>query len=489
MSNVPQQQPQQSAAKKRSEPSSDDVPNSIDGLFSSKKPNPNPPTRTSTAPSGMILDPKKYRDHNKAPLIKLSIDLIKTYKNINEIYYKAKRAKTNNNGFDDDRNDYIIRPGEVWNERYEIKGTLGKGSFGQVVEAYDREEQLMVAIKIIKNKTAFRNQARIEIKLLEEMNKADPRDNFHIVRLLTTLEWRNHLCLVFEHLSYNLYDLIRNTGFKGISLNLIRKFAQQIVHSLLFLTSPEISVIHCDLKPENILLKNPKRTAIKLIDFGSSCHIGKTMYPYIQSRFYRSPEVMLGLPYDNAIDMWSLGCILYELHTGDPIFNGRSEADQVMMITEMFGMPPDAMLEKARKTSAYFVRNETSFKYQRKPSSKKYLSLKGRRLTDCLGSETGGPQNRRASDPGHTPADYHRFESLLNRLLDWDPATRMTPREALEHPFLRSKPLPPSTTTTTTTTSTPPPTTPSSSGNPTVYMDIEQQQSQFPARVDGRASA
>ena len=87
----------------------------------------------------------------------------------------------------------------------------------------------------------------------------------------------------------------------------------------------QVSIIHCDLKPENILLKNPKRTAIKLIDFGSSCKIGHTMYPYIQSRFYRSPEVLLGLPYDEKIDMWSLGCILYELHVGDParILAGR----------------------------------------------------------------------------------------------------------------------------------------------------------------------
>lgn len=98
-----------------------------------------------------------------------------------------------------------------------------------------------------------------------------------LVRLHGHFEHRNHLCLVFEHLSYNLYDLIRNTSFKGISLNLIRKFAQQLCFSLLFLSSPEVRIIHCDLKPENILLRNPKRTALKLIDFGSSCKIGKTV--------------------------------------------------------------------------------------------------------------------------------------------------------------------------------------------------------------------
>lgn len=110
--------------------------------------------------------------------------------------------------------------------------------------------------------------------------------------------WRNHLCLVFELLSYNLYDLLRNTNFRGVSLNLTRKFAQQLCTALLFLSSQgevlfsemeecylnligvsfsfsELNIIHCDLKPENILLCNPKRSAIKIVDFGSSCQLGQ----------------------------------------------------------------------------------------------------------------------------------------------------------------------------------------------------------------------
>ena len=87
--------------------------------------------------------------------------------------------------------------------------------------------------------------------------------------------FRNHLCLVFELLSYNLYDLLRNTNFRGVSLNLTRKFAQQLCTALLFLATPELSIIHCDLKPENILLCNPKRSAIKIVDFGSSCQLGQ----------------------------------------------------------------------------------------------------------------------------------------------------------------------------------------------------------------------
>ncbi|KAG8234540.1 hypothetical protein J437_LFUL013998 [Ladona fulva] len=245
-----------------------------------------------------------------------------------------KERKLYNDGYDDDNHDYIIKHGEKFLDRYEIDSLIGKGSFGQVVKAFDHEEQCHVAIKIIKNKRPFLNQAQIEVKLLDMMNKADADNKYYIgkdkiVKLKRHFTWRNHLCLVFELLSYNLYDLLRNTNFRGVSLNLTRKFAQQLCTALLFLSTPELNIIHCDLKPENILLCNPKRSAIKIVDFGSSCQLGQRIYQYIQSRFYRSPEVLLGIPYDLAIDMWSLGCILVEMHTGEPLFSGANEVMKI----------------------------------------------------------------------------------------------------------------------------------------------------------------
>ncbi|XP_013787704.2 serine/threonine-protein kinase minibrain-like [Limulus polyphemus] len=291
--------------------------------------------------------PYKSRDPTTAPLRKLSIDLIKTYKQINEVYYAKKKRRAQqiqgqdtshkkerklcNDGYDDENHDYIITHGEKVVDRYEIDCLIGKGSFGQVVKAYDIEEECHVAIKIIKNKKPFLNQAQIEVNLLEMMNNYEGRGSYcqmgkdKIVKLKDNFMWRNHLCLVFPLLSYNLYDLLRNTSFHGVSLNLTRKFAQQLCTALVFLSNADLNIIHCDLKPENILLCNPKRSAIKIIDFGSSCQLGQRIYQYIQSRFYRSPEVLLGIPYDMAIDMWSLGCILVELHTGEPLFSGANE--------------------------------------------------------------------------------------------------------------------------------------------------------------------
>ncbi|XP_033192189.1 serine/threonine-protein kinase minibrain isoform X1 [Bombus vosnesenskii] len=399
--------------------------------------------------------PHRFRDPATAPLRKLSVDLIKTYKHINEVYYAKKKRRAQqmqgedgshkkerklyNDGWDDDNHDYIIKNGEKFLDRYEIDSLIGKGSFGQVVKAFDHEEQTQVAIKIIKNKKPFLNQAQIEVRLLEMMNRADTDNKYYIVKLKRHFMWRNHLCLVFELLSYNLYDLLRNTNFRGVSLNLTRKFAQQLCTALLFLSTPELNIIHCDLKPENILLCNPKRSAIKIVDFGSSCQLGQRIYQYIQSRFYRSPEVLLGIPYDLAIDMWSLGCILVEMHTGEPLFSGANEVDQMNKIVEVLGMPPKHILDQAHKARKYFDKVPTDGSYVLKKSKdgKKYKPPGTRRLHDILGVESGGPGGRRIGEPGHSISDYLKFKDLILRMLDFDPKTRVTPYYALQHNFFK----------------------------------------------------
>ena len=110
--------------------------------------------------------------------------------------------------------------------------------------------------------------------------------SFPSVRLKRHFMFRSHLCLVFELLSYNLYELLRNTNFRGVSLNLTRKFAQQLCTALLYLSTPEMNVIHCDLKPENILLCNPKRSAIRIVDFGSSCQVGQRVSGEVIERIH-----------------------------------------------------------------------------------------------------------------------------------------------------------------------------------------------------------
>lgn len=286
-----------------------------------------------------------------APLRKLTTGLLVTYRKINERYYQARKERQRN---EKKEADYQVSVGDVLGGKYRVKSSMGKGSFGQVVSAEEISTGTKVAVKVIKNREAFRRQAKTEIKLLELLNARDPYDQWCVVHFLEHFEHNGHVCLVFEHLAFNLYELLRRTHFRGVALSLIRKFARQILTALAYLSLPEIDVIHCDLKPENILFRVPHRSALKVIDFGSSCQREQQQYKYIQSRFYRSPEVILELGYTQAIDMWSLGCILVELHTGMPLFSGRDEADQMRRFVALKGIPPRHMLAASRKTDKYF---------------------------------------------------------------------------------------------------------------------------------------
>ena len=172
---------------------------------------------------------------------------------------------------------------------------------------------------------------------------------------------------VFELLSISLYDAIRENEYNGLPLMMIRNIATQILKSLKFLS--EHSIIHCDLKPENILLKERLNSEIKLIDLGSSCFCSDNMYAYIQSRFYRAPEIILGIPFTCEIDIWSLGCILFELHEGVPLFAGKDEAEQLSLMIETNGDLPIFMIavdsylniSKEKEKGSFLTRKEDSF--------------------------------------------------------------------------------------------------------------------------------
>lgn len=95
----------------------------------------------------------------------------------------------------------------------------------------------------------------------------------------------------------------------------LQVITQQCLEALAYLH--DLGIIHCDLKPENILIRSYRRCEIKVIDLGSSCFQKDNLSLYVQSRSYRAPEVILGLSYDQKIDLWSLGCILAELCSGE----------------------------------------------------------------------------------------------------------------------------------------------------------------------------
>ncbi|KAG0305780.1 hypothetical protein BGZ99_001981, partial [Dissophora globulifera] len=319
-----------------------------------------------------------------------------------------------NFGFDDERGDYLIINHDHLMFRYEILDMLGKGSFGQVAKCYDHKTGEYVAIKIIRNKKRFHCQALVEVKILDNLNKWDPDDKHNLIRMTDNFYFRNHLCIATELLSINLYEFIKSNSFQGVSLGLIKRFCTQLLQSLELLNRH--NVVHCDLKPENVLLKQPTKSSIKVIDFGSSCFENEKVYTYIQSRFYRSPEVILGMSYNMAIDMWSLGCILAELYTGCPLFPGENEQEQLTCIMETQGVPERYLIEMSSRRKVFFDSNG---------NPKLVVNSKGKKRRP--GSKTLGQILKCTDVP---------FLDFIARCLIWDPEKRMTPREGLQHEWI-----------------------------------------------------
>ncbi|CAH7420816.1 dual specificity tyrosine-phosphorylation-regulated kinase 4 [Phodopus roborovskii] len=394
--------------------------------------------KTSEIPFNFNPKPQDTKPHtelpkkHKVPLT--AAEALKFFKNqlspyeqseilgYSELWYlglEAKKLKVgpdkfSKTSFDDEHGSYVKVLHDHIAYRYEVLEMIGKGSFGQVAKCLDHKNNELVALKIIRNKKRFHHQALVELKILEALRRKDKDNSHNVVHMKDFFYFRNHLCITFELLGINLYELMKNNSFQGFSLSIVRRFTFSVLKCLQMLYVEKI--IHCDLKPENIVLYQRGQVTVKVIDFGSSCYEHQKVYTYIQSRFYRSPEVILGHPYNMAIDMWSLGCIMAELYTGYPLFPGENEVEQLACIMEVLGLPPAHLIQTASRRQIFFDSKGLPKNITNNRGEKRYPDSKD--LTMVL----------KTYDPS--------FLDFLRRCLVWEPSLRMTPDQALKHAWI-----------------------------------------------------
>ncbi|KAK0227706.1 kinase-like domain-containing protein [Armillaria fumosa] len=335
----------------------------------------------------------------------------------------------------------VILAEQLDNGRYQVFSSLGKGMFANVVRArvlqgdgdsVGRE----VAIKIVRCQESMYKAGLKEVQILNKLMQADPDDKKHIVRLERTFEHRGHLCLVFESLSMNLREVVKRFG-KDVGLNIraVRAYAHQLFLALTLLK--KVGVMHADIKPDNILV-NEAKTVLKLCDLGSASDASENeITPYLVSRFYRAPEIILGVPYDPALDIWSMGCTLYELYTGKILFPGRSNNQMLLLMMELKGRFNGKMIKKAKFGDVYFddMGGFESLERDRVLGTDVVRKVHISKPTRDLRARLMPPASVKMKDDESKL--LLSFIDLLDKCLALDPSRRITPREALAHPFIR----------------------------------------------------
>lgn len=345
--------------------------------------------------------------------------------------------------WDDPEGYYRIILGELLEGRYHVQANLGKGMFSSVVRAQDNNNGELVAIKVIRNNETMLKAATKEMEILEKLADADPEDKKHMIRLKRSFTHKGHMCMVFEHMSINLREVLKKFGRDvGINLKAVRTYAQQMFLGLLLMR--KCNILHADLKPDNILV-NDARSSLKICDLGSAADASENeITPYLVSRFYRAPEIILGVPYDFAIDMWSIGCTLFEMYTGKILFTGRNNNQMLKSIMECRGKFSLKMLKKAEFGAVHFDDVSLNFRSLERDKVtgrdvtkminfvKPTRDLKSRLLAATTGTGTGSKK----IIPEAELKEVNLFADLLDRCLNLNPERRITPAEALKHPFI-----------------------------------------------------
>ncbi|ODM93951.1 Serine/threonine-protein kinase Doa, partial [Orchesella cincta] len=315
----------------------------------------------------------------------------------------------------------------------EILDTLGEGTFGKVVKVKDlhRSVDRVIALKIIKNVEKYREAAKLEINVLKKLADKDPKGRFLCVRMLDWFDYHGHMCIAFEMLGLSVFDFLKDNNYNPYPMDQVRHIAYQLCHAVKFLH--ENNLTHTDLKPENILFVNAdydvafdnrrkkgvrrvKNSEVRLIDFGSATFDWEHHSTIVSTRHYRAPEVILELGWSQPCDVWSVGCIMFELYLGITLFQTHDNREHLAMMERIIGPIPSRMARKSK--TKYFYHGKLD--WDERSSAGRYVRDNCHPLMRYMKNED---------------EDTKQLFDLIGRMLEYDALQRINLNEALKHPF------------------------------------------------------
>lgn len=364
-------------------------------------------------------------------------------------YRKRRRrcSSTDTTILDDAEGHLIFKSGDVLKRRFKVNEIVGQGTFAQVAHVVDLRNKSKLALKIIKNIGKYRDAAKLEVNVLKHLKLPSHGESHHrlvseagrrlCAQMLDWFDYHGHICIVFEMLGRSVFDFMKMNQYQPYPFEHVKAIAYQLTLAVNFLHKNKIT--HTDLKPENILFVNDaydieypgskgsskirqylvvKDPTIRLIDFGSATFEHEHHSKVVSTRHYRAIEVILELGWSYPCDVWSIGCILFELYSGTTMFQTHDNREHLAMMELILGTIPQKMGLKTKT---------------------KYFNRQGRLMWDEL-SSTAQYIRRNCHPLKHYNINHSTDEMMLFDLIDsmltYEPYLRITCSQALRHPFL-----------------------------------------------------
>ncbi|RWS24635.1 LAMMER dual specificity kinase-like protein [Leptotrombidium deliense] len=383
----------------------------------------------------MVIRPRNERNHS----------LLQLVLHCNE--QSPKESNSRPPSVEDDEEGHLIyRNGDFETKQFsyftlfncKLETLEGSGTFGKVVRVLDLRTEQLVALKIIKNVEKYREAAKLEINVLEKLADADPNCKHLCVKMLDWFDYHGHMCISFEMLGLSVFDFLKDNNYQPYPIDQVRHIGYQLCYAVKFLHDNQLT--HTDLKPENILfinsdyemvfyskkskekasikrdVKRVKNTKIKLIDFGSATFDNEHHSTIVSTRHYRAPEVILELGWSQPCDVWSIGCILFELYLGITLFQTHDNREHLAMMERILGPIPYRMCRKSK--TKYFSHGRLD--WDEKTSAGRYVRENCKPLHRYLLSDD---------------EDHRHLFDLISRMLEYEPMHRIKLNDSLNHPF------------------------------------------------------